>query len=96
MELYLCVIRPLLQPGRDSVWIMAGRVESNIPKIKKALAKGNFHFETFYLCYNTKQMQQYNYWRQQRGLANSKSMEHAFFLLSRTAAEEFAEKARTR
>jgi hypothetical protein len=37
------------------------------------------HVEAFYLCYNTKQMQQYGYWKRQRGLANSKSLEIALY-----------------
>ena len=31
------------------------------------------------MWYNTKQMEQYGYWKRKRGLANSKSVETAFF-----------------
>ena len=79
LDIYLATLNQLLRPGRDSVWILAGRTESNIPKIRKLLKKYRFHFETFYLCYNTKQMSQYGHWKVQRGMANSKSIEQAYF-----------------
>mgnify|MGYP000273262063 CR=1 FL=1 len=39
------------------------------------MAKFKMTVEAFYLCYNTKQMHQYGYWKRQRGIANSKSIE---------------------
>ena len=66
---------PLMQTGRDVCWVLAGRTESNLPKAKRILRKYSLAFETFYLCYNTKLMQQYGYWQRIRGIANSKSME---------------------
>ena len=59
---------------------MAGRTESNIPKLKKVLNKFGLRFEVFYLCYNTKQMQMYGHFKRQRGMANSKSLEQAFYV----------------
>ncbi len=44
------------------------------------LAKLKLSVEAFYLCYNTKQMQQYGYWKRQRGIANSKSIEQALLV----------------
>ena len=35
-------------------------------------------YDTFYLCYNAKHMQQYGHWKRQRGVANSKSIEQCF------------------
>ena len=67
-----------MQAGRDVLWVLAGRTDSNIPRNKKVLTKFKFNIEVFYLVYNTKQMQQYGYWQRQRGLANSKSLEPAF------------------
>ena len=42
---------------------------------ENVLAKFTMTVEAFYLCYNTKQMQQYGYWKRQRGTASSKSVE---------------------
>ena len=77
---FVATIEPLLQPNRDVLWVMAGRTESNLPKIRKVLAKHKMHAEVFYLCYNAKQMQQFGYWRRQRGVARSKSIEQALFV----------------
>ncbi len=57
------------------MWVLVGRTESNLPKVKKVLAKFKMTVEAFYQCYNTKQMHQYGYWKRQRGIANSKSIE---------------------
>ena len=76
---FVATVEPLLQPGRDVMWVLTGRTESNLPKIRKVLAHHKMHAEVFYLCYSAKQMQQFGYWRRQRGLARSKSMEQALF-----------------
>ena len=44
------------------------------------LARHKMNIEVFCLCYNTKQMQQYGYCKSQRGIANSKSLEQAFYV----------------
>ena len=69
----------IVKPGRDSIWIMAGRTESNVPKVKKLLAKYHIHYEQFTFLYNTKQMLQYGHWSRQRGLNNAKNLEPVFF-----------------
>ena len=30
-------VEPLMQPGRDTLWVLAGRVDSNLQKINKIL-----------------------------------------------------------
>ena len=47
-------------------------------KLKKTLSQNLLHFQAFYLCYNTKQMQQYGHFKRQRGIANSRSHEQLF------------------
>ena len=79
-ERFVQTVAPLLQPGRDVMWALVGRTESNAPKMKKILRQYGLKFEHFYLCYNTKQMQQYGYWKRQRGIANSKSLEQALYV----------------
>ena len=87
VERFLATVVPLMRPGRDLVWILAGRTESNLAKLKKVLyhAGGKessidcrLLYEIFYLCYNAKQMQQYGHWKRQRGIANSKTLEQCF------------------
>ena len=87
LERFLATVVPMMRAGRDFCWIMAGRTESNIGKIKKtlhhagtansAIAERLYH-EVFYLTYNIKQMQQYGHWRRQRGIANSTSIEQLY------------------
>ena len=78
-ERYLKSLSPLMAPGRDVLWVLTGRTQSNVPKIKKILAKSGFNFLQFHLCYNTKQMQQYGHFKRQRGFANSRSHEVMLF-----------------
>ena len=77
-ERFVETVEPLLKPARDVMWVLTGRIESNVPKVKKILTKHKLSVEVFYMCYNTKQMQHYGYWKRQRGIANSKSLEQAF------------------
>ena len=58
-ERYVKSFSPLVQAGRDVLWVLGGRTESNVGKMKKILTQANFNFQSFHLCYNTKQMQQY-------------------------------------
>ena len=44
------------------------------------LRKYKMNSEVVYLCYNVIQMQQYGYWQRQRGRANSRSLEPAFYV----------------
>ena len=44
--------------------------------------------ETFYFCYNTKQMQMYGYWKRQRGIANSKSIEQVLLAYKGTMPKD--------
>ena len=43
-------LTPLMQAGRDVLWVLTGRTESNLPKIKRLLGKHSFHFQQFHLC----------------------------------------------
>ena len=79
-ERYLRAVDPLLHPGRDVLWVLCGRTESNLGKLREIVAKFRFHVEVFYFVYNTKQMQLYGHWQRQRGLANPKSLEQAWHL----------------
>ena len=55
-ERYLKSFAPLMQSGRDVMWVLGGRTDTNRVKIKRILAKNLFHVQVFHLCRNTKQM----------------------------------------
>ena len=74
-ERFLQTIEPLMQGGRDILWLLVGRTDSNAVKAKKVLRTHGFKNVSFYLTYNTKLMHQYGHWKRQRGIANSKSIE---------------------
>jgi hypothetical protein len=77
---FVATVDPLLKPGRDVLWVLAGRTESNHPKLRKILAKYRLNVTVFHLCYNTKQMQSYGYWKRMRGIGNSKTLEQALYV----------------
>ena len=55
-ERFINTVDPLLKPGRDAMWILAGRTESRLPNTNKALVKLKLRVEVFYHCYNTRHM----------------------------------------
>ena len=77
---FVTCCKPLLHPARDVMWVMAGRTESNLNKLKKILLKHRLRHQTYYLCYNGNNMLQYGHWKRQSGLANAKTLEHAFLV----------------
>jgi hypothetical protein len=89
-ERFVATVDPLLKAGRDVAWVLAGRTESNLPKIKKILLRFKMNVDVFYLCYNTKHMAQFGHWGKQRGIANSKSIEPALFVYMGQAAQTHA------
>ena len=38
-ERFVQAIEPLMKAGRDVLWVLAGRTESNIPKLKKGVGQ---------------------------------------------------------
>ena len=77
-ERYVKSFSPLMESGRDVMWVLGGRTDTNRVKIKRILAKNLFNVQVFHLCYNTKQMMQYSHFKRQRGVANSRSHELLF------------------
>ena len=75
---YLQSLEPLMVPGRDILWVLGGRTETNRQKLKRILSKQNLRMQVFHLCYNTKQMMQYGHFQRQGGIANSRSHELLF------------------
>ena len=62
---YLHSLEPLMQAGRDVLWVLSGRTEANRAKLKRILVKHRFKHQIFHLCYNTKQMLQFGHFRRQ-------------------------------
>ena len=79
-ERFANTVVPLLKPKSDALWVLCGRGDANDLKIKKILKKFHLRWKQFYLCYNTKLMQQYGYWKRQRGIANARSVEIGLFV----------------
>lgn len=79
----------LMSPGRDIMWVLCGRAESNVGKIKKILTAHNLKWRTFFFVYNAKQMQQYGYWKRLRGIANSKTWETVFMVFAGKMPKNF-------
>ncbi len=79
-ERFVASVDPRLKAGSDVFWVLAGRTDSNLPKLEKILQKYRMRIEVHFLCYNTKLMQHYGYWERQRGMANSKSLEQALYV----------------
>ena len=44
---------PLLQQWRDVMWVLAGRTDSNLAKLKQILAKSKLHVEAFCFTFAT-------------------------------------------
>ena len=100
VQRFLATVVPLMRAGRDLIWILAGRTESNVPKLKNIVATtggtdstvdSKLLYETFYLCYNAKQMQQYGHWKRLRGIANSNTLEQCFCIYKGETTEDHAE-----
>ena len=74
-ERYVKSLSPLMHPGRDVLWVLGGRTDTNDRKIKRILARNFISAQAFHLCYNTQQMMQFGHFKKQRGIANSRSHE---------------------
>ena len=75
---FLNIYNSIMKVNGDVCWIMAGRCDSNLEIIKKAIALYNWKFKVFSLVYDSKLLQKW-YWRRMRGLANSKNLERLLF-----------------
>ena len=58
VERFLATVVPLMKPGRDMIWLLTGRTESNLAKLKRILDHGGrkdskitskLHYENFYV-----------------------------------------------
>ena len=74
-ERYVKSFCPLMVSGRDVMWVLCGRTDTNMRKLKSILARNQLKQQAFRLCYNTKQMLQYGHFLSQGGIANWRSHE---------------------
>ena len=65
LEFFPATVVSLMRRGRDLIWVMAGRTESNVAKLRRILAHAGSKesyicdkllSETFHLCYNANQL----------------------------------------
>jgi len=89
-ERYLQSLEPLMVPGRDVLWVLGGRTETNRLKLKRILSKHKMRTQVFHLCYNTKQMMQYGHFQRQGGIANSRSHEMMYCCYKSRAPKQLA------
>ena len=81
-------------PGRDVLWVLGGRTDTNRMKLKRILTRNGLTFQVFHICYNTKQMMQYGHFQRQGGIANSRSHELMYCCYKGRAPKQLA-KARS-
>ena len=48
---FVTTVDPLMKAGRDVMWVLVGRTESSLPKVKKVLAEFKMTVKALYLCY---------------------------------------------
>ena len=87
---YVQSLEPLMVAGRDVLWVLGGRTETNRLKLKRILSKHKLKMQIFHLCYNTKQMMQYGHFQRQGGIANSRSHELMFCCYKGRAPKQLA------
>ena len=70
------VVNGVLKHGRDFVWILAGKSDANVEKIRKKVAELGWRDKAVHLVYDWKKFQKW-YVKKMRGMANSKTYEKA-------------------
>ena len=70
------VANGVLKNGSDFVWILAGKSEANVDRIRKKVAEFGWKDKAVHLVYDWKSFQKW-YVKKMRGMANSKTYEKA-------------------
>ena len=52
---------PRMHQCRGVMWVLSGRAEANLAKLKNILAKSRLRGEAYAFCYSTKQMKSYGH-----------------------------------
>ena len=74
---FCAIVHSLLKAGQgDVVWILAGKTDSNMQKIRKKITELGWKFKAIHLIYDWRNQQKW-YFKKMRGMANSKTYEKA-------------------
>ena len=71
------VVNNVLKPGQDFVWILAGKSDANVDRIRKKVLECGWKEKAVHLVYDWKAYQKW-YVKKMRGMANSRTYEKAF------------------
>ena len=72
------VANGILKHGTDFVWILAGKSDANVDKIRKKVAELGWRQKALHLVYDWKKSQKW-YVKKMRGMANTRTYEKAIF-----------------
>ena len=71
---FLAAWSQLAKANVDLLWVLCGRHQTSLDAVRKHLKEKGMDCKMFHFIYNFKQMQAV-YWKKQRGIANSRSLE---------------------
>ena len=77
LQLFVDTMSNIMKPGMDFCWLFSGRLEQSEKGIKDMITKKGWKYKQFTTVMDYKAMQKY-YWRRQRGVANSHTVEKLF------------------
>ena len=77
LKLFVDTMSNIMKPGMEFCWLFSGSLEQGEKGIKDLITKKGWKYKQFTTVVDYKAMQKY-YWRRQRGLANSRTVEKLF------------------
>ena len=77
LQLFVDTMSNIMKPGIDFCWLFAGKLEQREKEIVEIIKKKHWKYKQFTTVMDYKALQKY-YWRRQRGLANSHTVEKLF------------------
>ena len=77
LQLFVDTMSNIMKPGIDFCWLFSGRLEQREKESKDMITKKHWKYKQFTTVMDYKAMQRH-YWRRQRGLANSRTVEKLF------------------
>ena len=92
LQLFVDTMSHIMKPGMDFCWLFSGRLEQSEKGIKDVITKKGWKYKQFTTVMDYKAMQKY-YWRRQRGLANSRTVEKLFLCWLAPHAQAHAARA---
>ena len=77
LQLFVDTMSNIMKPGMDFCWLFSGRLEQSEKGIKDMSTQKGWKYNQFTTVMDYRATQKY-YWRRQRGLANSRTVEKLF------------------